>query len=40
MYEFSEDSVLLCLSSEHYDSTEYIRDYNEFVKLVNEEEAG
>ena len=40
MYEFSEDSVLLCLSSEHYDSTEYIRDYNEFVRLVNEEEAG
>lgn len=38
MYEFSEDSVLLCLSSEHYDANEYIRDYNEFVKLANEEE--
>lgn len=35
MYDFSEDSVLLCLSSEHYDSTEYIRDYDEFVKIVN-----
>ena len=36
MYEFSEDSVLLCLASEHYDPEEYIRDYNEFVYLVNE----
>lgn len=35
MYDFSPDSVLLCLSSEHYDPDEYIRDYDEFVKLVN-----
>ena len=35
MYDFSEDSVLLCLSSEHYDPEEYIRDYDEFVKYVN-----
>lgn len=26
MYDFSEDSVLLVLSSEHYDPEEYIRD--------------
>ena len=39
MYDFSEDSVLLCLASEHYDSEEYIRDYEEFVKIVNEKEA-
>ena len=38
MYDFSEDSVLLCLASEHYDGTEYIRDYNEFVKFVSESE--
>lgn len=37
MYEFSSDSVLLCLSSEHYDAEEYIRSYDEFVKIVNEE---
>jgi len=37
MYDFSEDSVLLCLSSECYDAAEYIRDYNEFVKIVNKE---
>ena len=36
MYDFSEDSVLLCLASEHYDSEEYIRDYDEFKKIVNE----
>lgn len=32
MYDFSEDSILLCLSSEHYDNAEYIRDYNVFLK--------
>lgn len=35
MYDFSSDSVLLCLSSEPYDASEYIRDYNEFVKEIN-----
>lgn len=34
MYDFSEDSVLLVLASEHYDPTEYIRDYNEFAEEV------
>jgi len=34
MYEFSEDSVLLCLASEHYDSEEYIRDYDKFTELI------
>lgn len=38
MYDFSPDSVLLCLSSEYYDAGEYIRDYDEFVKIVNSEE--
>lgn len=32
MYDFSEDSVLLCLASEHYDANEYIRDYDLFSK--------
>lgn len=35
MYDFSEDSVLLCLASEHYDAEEYIRDYKEFQKVFN-----
>lgn len=36
MYDFSEDSVLLCLSSEHYDEDEYIRDYSDYVQIVSE----
>ena len=35
MYDFSEDSVLLVLASEHYDNSEYIRDYNEFCKIIS-----
>ena len=35
MYDFSEDSVLLCLASEHYDANEYIRSYDEFVKEIH-----
>lgn len=39
MYDFSDDSVLLVLASEHYDATEYIRDYDEFIKeIANAEE--
>ena len=38
MLNFSEDSVLLVLASEHYDAEEYIRDYDEFVRIVNEGE--
>ena len=34
MYDFSPDSVLLCLSSRHYDADEYIRNYDEFTKEV------
>ncbi len=32
MYDFSEDSVLLVLASTHYDGSEYIRDYDEYLK--------
>lgn len=34
MYDFSEDSVLLVLASEHYDAEEYIRDYAQYLKVV------
>lgn len=34
MYDFSEDSILLVLASEHYDGNEYIRDYEAFKKEV------
>lgn len=32
MYDFSSDSVLLVLASTHYNSDEYIRDYEEYLK--------
>ncbi|WP_216857351.1 sugar 3,4-ketoisomerase [Paenibacillus tritici] len=32
MYDFSSDSILLVLASEHYNGSEYIRDFNDFVK--------
>lgn len=31
MYDFSEDSVLLVLASRHYDGSEYIRNYDEYI---------
>ena len=34
MYDFSADSVLLVLASEHYDPEEYIRDYEEFKTII------
>ena len=34
MFAFSKDSILLCLSSEHYDADEYIRDYQEYLKEI------
>lgn len=37
MYDFSEDSVLLMLSSEYYDAGEYIRDYDEFERIIKQE---
>lgn len=35
MYDFSEDCVLLVLASEYYDEMDYIRDYDEFLKVAN-----
>lgn len=34
MYDFSEDCVLMVLASEHYDESEYIRDYSQFLERV------
>ena len=34
MYDFSPDSILLVLASTHYDASEYIRNYDEFLKEV------
>ena len=34
MYDFSKDSVLLVLASTHYNGSEYIRDYDEYLKIM------
>ena len=34
MFDFSEDSVLLVLSNFKYNPDEYIRDYDEYLKLI------
>lgn len=35
MFDFSPDAVLMVLASELYDESDYIRDYDEFLKFVN-----
>lgn len=37
MFDFSEDAVLMVLASEYYDESDYIRDYDEFLKYTTEE---
>ncbi|MBR2274513.1 MAG: FdtA/QdtA family cupin domain-containing protein [Lachnospiraceae bacterium] len=34
MYDFSPDSVLLVLASEHYNENEYIRNYDEYKAMM------
>lgn len=34
MYDFSDDAVLMVLASEYYDESDYIRDYDEFLKHI------
>ena len=36
MYNFSKDAVLMVLASEPYIEEDYIRDYDEFLKFVSE----
>lgn len=36
MYDFSEDAVLLVLASELYDENDYIRNYDDFLKFIDE----
>ena len=38
MYDFSPDSVLLVLASTHYDGKEYIRNYDDYLKIMKEEQ--
>lgn len=34
MHDFSEDCVLLVLASDHYDESDYIRNYSDFLEMV------
>lgn len=36
MFDFSPDAVLMVLASEYYEEEDYIRDYDEFLKYVEE----
>jgi dTDP-4-dehydrorhamnose 3,5-epimerase-like enzyme len=38
MHGFSEDCVLMVLASDYYDEADYIRNYTEFLKGVNNAE--
>ena len=35
MHDFSNDCVLMVLADTYYDETDYIKNYNEFIKEVN-----
>jgi len=34
MFEFSKDCIILVFSSDFYDESDYIRDYNDFLKYI------
>ena len=36
MHNFSDNCIILVLASEHFDETDYIRDFNNFKKIINE----
>lgn len=36
IFDFTEDAVLMVLASEHYDESDYIRNYQDFLKYVEE----
>ncbi len=38
MYDFSPDAVLMVLASERYDEADYIRNYDDFLKMINHKE--
>ena len=36
MEDFSDDCVLLVLASDIYDESDYIRNYSDFIEMVNQ----
>jgi hypothetical protein len=39
-YRYSKDAMLLVFASEHYDAEDYIRDYTDFLRLVEQRQDG
>lgn len=37
MYDFTPGAVLLVLASQYYDEADYIRNYEDFLKMIREE---
>ena len=37
MYDFTKDAVLLVIASRPYEESDYIRNYDDFIKMVKEE---
>lgn len=37
MHDFTADCVLMVLANRYYDESDYIRDYDEFIRVVNNE---
>jgi dTDP-4-dehydrorhamnose 3,5-epimerase-like enzyme len=35
MKDFSEDCVIVVVASDHYDESDYVRDYDKFISKVN-----
>lgn len=40
MFDFSPDAVLMVLASDYYKEEDYIRDYDRFLKYVEEQDTG
>lgn len=38
--EFSRDCIVMVLASEHYDATDYIKDYAQFLEIIRAGQAG
>jgi dTDP-4-dehydrorhamnose 3,5-epimerase-like enzyme len=36
MYDFSDDCVLMVLADSFYDESDYVRDYEQFIKMVTD----
>ena len=38
-YQYSQDAILLVFASDYYDANDYIRDYDDFIKLTHESQS-